>query len=66
MSTQWARLDAGNGEPWLFVVDDSAARGDPATRDEALFRIGSAPRFDDRYFALSGAVAAAAGPSEAI
>jgi hypothetical protein len=64
-AAQWARLDAGNGEPWLFVLDDAAARGDRAMLDEALFRIGSAPRFDDRYFALSGAVAAAAGPSEA-
>jgi hypothetical protein len=64
-AAQWAHLDTGNGEPWLFVLDDAAARGDRAMVDEALYRIGSAARFDDRYFAPTAAVAAAAGPSDA-
>jgi hypothetical protein len=64
-AAQWARLDAGNGEPWLFVLDDAAAHGDRAMVDEAIYRIGSAARFDDRYSALTAAVVAQAGASDA-
>jgi hypothetical protein len=64
-AAQWARLDAGNGEPWLFILADAASRGDRAMVDEALYRIGSAARFDDRFFDLTGAVAAQAGTSDA-
>jgi hypothetical protein len=60
---QWARVDAGNGEPWLFVLDDAAARGDRAMLDEALYRIGSAGRFEDRFHALAGPIVALAGAS---
>ncbi len=63
-AAQWARLDAGNAEPWLFLLDDAAARNDRAQVDEALFRIGSAARFDDRFQALAGRVVAHAGTSD--
>jgi len=64
-AAQWARVDAGNGEPWLFVLHAARTGGDRAMADEALYRIGNAARFDDRDFALAGAVIAQAGPSEA-
>lgn len=64
-TAQWARLDAGNGEPWLFVLDAAMARGDRAMADEALYRIGNAARFEDREFDLAHAVVAQAGESEA-
>ena len=61
---QWARLDEGNAAPWLFALDDAAARNDRAQVDEALYRIGSAARFDDRVLALSGPIVARAGASD--
>ncbi len=60
---QWARLDEGNGEPWLFVFDDAAARNDRAQVDEALYRIGNAARFDDRSQTLAGPIVERAGAS---
>jgi hypothetical protein len=64
-AAQWARLDDGNGEPWLFVLDEAAARGDRAMVDEALYRVASAARFDDRSYAIAGPIAALAGSSAA-
>jgi hypothetical protein len=61
---QWARLDPGNAEPWLFLLDDAAARNDRAQIDEALYRIGSAARFEDRFHALAGPIVAQAGTSD--
>jgi hypothetical protein len=55
---QWALLDDGNAAPWLFALSDSEARKDPARAEEALFRIGSARRVEDRLFAVAGLVAA--------
>lgn len=63
-AAQWARVDAGNGEPWLFVLDAAAARGDRAQVEEALHRIGTAPRFDDRYQGVAGPIIARAGSSD--
>jgi hypothetical protein len=63
-AAQWARVDEGNGEPWLFILDEAAARGDRSMVDEALYRIGSAARFDDRYFAVTGRAVAQAGSSD--
>jgi len=57
-AAQWARIDAGNGQPWLFVLGDAVARDDRAMIDEALFRIGNAARIDGRFHALAGAVVA--------
>ncbi len=39
---QWARIDADNAVPWLYLAGQSSERGDHAARDEALFRIGAA------------------------
>jgi hypothetical protein len=55
---QWALLDDGNAAPWLFALSDSETRKDPARAEEALFRIGSARRVEDRLFAVAGLVAA--------
>lgn len=62
---QWARLDPGNGEPWLFVFDEAAARNDRAQVDEALYRIGNAARFEDRAQALAGPIVERAGAAPA-
>ncbi len=37
---QWARLDSGNGVPWLAVAAEAKARGDRAGVAEALHRVG--------------------------
>jgi hypothetical protein len=55
---QWALLDDGNAAPWLFALSDAVARRDPQRVDEALFRIGSARRVEERLFAVAGLVAA--------
>ena len=64
-SAQWARLDDGNAEPWLFILAEAAAGDDRAQVDEALYRIGSAKRFEDRFTALAAPIAARAGTSDA-
>jgi len=61
---RWAQLDTGNGDPWLYVVDEAAARKDVAQVDEALFRLGAASRVDMRYFAIPGAIAQHAEPTD--
>ncbi len=61
---QWARLDADNALPWLFVLGQVRAGKDDAALNEALFRIGSAARIEDRLFAVPGLIVARAGPSD--
>jgi len=41
---QWAGLDPANAIPWLQVANDARRRGDPAARDEALYRASQASR----------------------
>ncbi len=62
-AAQWARVDNGNAAPWLFVLDDAAKRNDRALADEALYRIGSAARYEDRPLAPGASIAAHAGTS---
>jgi hypothetical protein len=62
-AAQWARIDAGNAAPWMFVLDEAAARNDRALTDEALYRIGSAARFEDRALTPAASIVAHAGTS---
>ena len=65
---QWARLDDGNAVPWLHLLK-RARQGNDATQVlEALYRIGTAARVDERVFAAAGRIAdhAAAGDLDTI
>lgn len=53
---RWTELDAGNGVPWLEMLKEARARGDSAGQQEALARLASATRFDERSHAAMGAV----------
>jgi hypothetical protein len=64
-AAQWARVDAGNAAPWLFLLDDASRGDDVALVDEALHRIGNAARFDARAFAPAAAIAARGGATPA-
>jgi hypothetical protein len=55
---RWADVDAGNGVPWIYVFAQAHAANDAAGQGEALARLTSATRFDDRQFAAAAAVAA--------
>lgn len=50
---QWARLDPGNGVPWLAVAERAKARGDRAGVAEALYRVGLATSMNARVGSLS-------------
>jgi len=63
-AAQWARLDQGNGLPWLFMLGDAAARGDREAMDEALYRVGSSPQVADRVVSIAGPVLEHAGTSD--
>ncbi len=67
-AAQWARIDGGNAAPWLFVLDEAARRDDRALADEALYRIGSAARYDDSPLAAAAPILARAGsaPSDLV
>lgn len=54
---QWSRLDDGNALPWLHALEAASKRGDTGARDDALFRIASARRSDERPFAIPAAIA---------
>jgi hypothetical protein len=60
-AAQWARLDDGNAAPWLNVFARARQTGDAAALQEALYRIGAAPRLDERPLLLAGTIAARAG-----
>ena len=62
---QWARLDPENGHPWLFVAGEAAQRRDDAARDEALYRLSMATRFDSRIYDAPRAIVAHAGHDDA-
>ena len=65
-AAQWARLDAGNGEPWLFVLDDAVgARRSGDDRRGALPHRQRRALRRSRFHDLAGAVVAQAGESEA-
>jgi hypothetical protein len=58
---QWARLDAGNAMPWMYVLAESIAQADLAGRDDALFQIASSARVEQRSFAVAQAILDQAG-----
>ena len=56
-ATAWARIDPGNGAPWLEALGQARAQGDAAGVQEAMSHLASASRFDTYAFAPAGAVA---------
>lgn len=62
---QWARLDPDNGFPWLFVASEAGRRHDDAARDEAIYRLSAAARFDSGSFEAPKAIAARATGDDA-
>jgi hypothetical protein len=57
---QWARLDPGNAAPWQDVFAAAQARKDNAAANEALHRIATSQRSDQRFFDLPGLILDAA------
>ncbi len=53
----WARIDPGNGAPWLEALGQARAQGDAAGVQDAMSHLASAVRFDTYEFAPSGVVA---------
>ena len=62
---QWARLDPGNAAPWLEVYA-AAQRKDTALANEALHRIATSKRSEQRLFDLLGLVLGAAPDDDAL
>jgi hypothetical protein len=62
---QWARLDPDNGTPWLHLLAQANARGEPAAVEHALFRLSGAKRGDSGFLDAAGAIFAAAGDDPA-
>jgi len=61
---QWARVDDGNGLPWLHILERARVRNDRAQIDEALHHIGAAARFEGATYAIAGRVADHAGAGD--
>lgn len=61
---QWARLDPDNALPWLHILKRARQRGDEAQTAEALYRIGTAARFEEGLFAAAGRIADNAGAGD--
>ena len=53
----WARIDTGNGAPWLEALGQARAQGDAAGVQDAMSHLASASRFDTYVYAPSGAIA---------
>jgi hypothetical protein len=51
-AAQWARIDPGNAAPWRAVLNDAGVRHDTATQGEALYRMSTSTRNDDRFLGL--------------
>ncbi|HEY2560550.1 MAG TPA: hypothetical protein VGI48_12640 [Caldimonas sp.] len=56
-SAQWALLAVGNAAPWLEILQDASQRNDAAQIDEALYRIGTAARYEDDSLFVPGLIA---------
>jgi len=61
---QWARVDDGNALPWLYILQRARDRKDAAQVEEALYRIGTATRYETDLFAVAGKVADRAGAGD--
>ena len=53
----WARMDPGNGLPWVDVLAQAQARGDAAGGRDAMAHLAASTRFDTYMLAVPGAVA---------
>ena len=65
-AAQWARLDAGNANPWLAALTEAMAAKDAVRQAEALHRIATSQRNDVDFFVVPGLVAEAAGDDESL
>ena len=54
---QWANLDPGNAVPWLFLFNQAASAGDLSGEQEAMAHMAASARFDQRSYAVAGAIA---------
>jgi len=54
----WARLDPGNGIPWVDLLGEAQARGDADGVRDALAHLAASRRFDMRFYGPAGTVAA--------
>jgi hypothetical protein len=54
---QWALLAEGNAAPWLEILQDAWHRDDGAQINEALYRIGTAARYEGNWALAAGLVA---------
>jgi len=61
---RWIELDPDNAAPWLFAFSQASSAGDETGQQEAMTRMASARRFDDRLYVPAGAVAAHASGDE--
>ncbi len=61
----WARIDPGNGTPWLEALGQARAQGDAAGAQDAMSHLASASRFDTYVYAPSGVVASRGLETEA-
>jgi hypothetical protein len=63
----WARMDPGNGIPWVDVLAQAQAGGDPAGMRDAIAHLAAATRFDTYFLAMPGAIASrVAGDEQAL
>jgi len=63
---QWARLDPGNAAPWYEVYAAAQKRKDSASANEALHRIATSQRSDQRVFRMAGMLLDAAPQDDAL
>ena len=61
----WARIDPGNGAPWLEALGQARAQGDAAGVQDAMSHLALASRFDTYAFAPIGAIASRGLENEA-
>jgi len=55
-AAQWARLDPGNAQPWLYALSQAAQSKDAAGVQDALFHIAASPRSELRFLEPTGAL----------
>jgi len=53
-AAQWARLDPGNAEPWLYALSQATQGRDAAGVQDALFHIASSQRSELHYMEPTG------------
>jgi hypothetical protein len=53
-AAQWARLDPGNAEPWLYALSQAAKSKDAAGVQDALFHIATSQRSELHYMEPTG------------